>query len=451
MLLDKLSPQAREALMAEVWAEARKRASSGTDWQSQVVTREPHDKQRAFIESTAKRKVIRAGRRGGKTVGIAIAAIEAFKSGRRVLYAAPTEDQVATFWFEIKLALNSLCDTGVLYKNETSHVIEVPNTKNRIRAKTAWNADTLRGDYADLLILDEFQLMAEDTWGIVGAPMLIDNQGDAVFIYTPLSLHSKVRTKARDPRHTAKMFKMAEADETGRWAAFHFTSYDNPFPPEGSVDDMMLDMTALAVEQEIMALDKDESPGALWNRTLIESGRVNTMPELARVMVGVDPTGSVGNECGIVVAGIADNGHAYVLDDATLAGSPDTWSQEVIAAYNRHHADRILGEKNFGGDMVEHTIRNAAPGQMVSYENVNASRGKAVRAEPIAAQYERGLVHHVGHFGHLEDEMCSWVPGQGMPSPNRMDALVWALTELMLNNRDISHGHAPDALVGYRG
>ena len=103
-------------------------------------------------------------------------------------------------------------------------MIERPGSDQRIRAKTAWNADTLRGDYADLLILDEWQLMNEEAWEVVGAPMLLDNNGDAVFIYTPPSLHSRSTSKARDPRHAAKLFQRAQADTTGRWEVFHFTS-----------------------------------------------------------------------------------------------------------------------------------------------------------------------------------------------------------------------------------
>lgn len=404
-------------------------------WRAQVVTRTPHDKQREFLDSTAKRKVIRAGRRGGKTVGIAILAVRAFLEGRRILYATPTQDQIATFWFEVKRALEVPLERGLLYKNETEHVIEVPGTKNRIRAKTAWNADTLRGDYADLLILDEHQLMSEDAWETVGAPMLLDNDGDAVFIYTPLSLHSKARTKARDPRHTAKMFKKAQADTTGRWQAFHFSSHENPTISTQALEEITHDMTALAIEQEILALDKDEAPGALWKRDLLEQTRVSTFPDLSRIVIGVDPPGGL-VECGIVVAGVADNGHAYVLDDVSLLDSPEKWSQQIIAAYHRHSADRVLGEKNFGGDMVEHTIRSADGGRDISYKNVTASRGKAVRAEPIAAFYERGLVHHVGSFPHLEDELCSWIPGQST-SPNRLDALVWALTELLFEGRGV--------------
>ena len=108
--------------------------------------REPHPEQRRFIESTAKRKVIRAGRRGGKTVGVAILAVQAFIAGRRVLYATPTQEQLDRFWHEVRAALQAPIDAGLLYKNETLHIIERLGTENRIRAKSAWNADTLRGD-----------------------------------------------------------------------------------------------------------------------------------------------------------------------------------------------------------------------------------------------------------------------------------------------------------------
>src|SRR5690606_26173827 len=112
--------------------------------------------------------------------------------------------------------------------------------------------------------------------------------------------------------------------------------------------------------------------------------------------------------------GLGKNGHVYVLDDTSLLGSPDTWSSAVIQTYEYWQADRVLGEKNFGGDMVEHTIRTADGGKNISYKNANASRGKAVRAEPIAAAYERGKVHHVGHFPMLEAEMTGWIPNAGM-------------------------------------
>jgi len=227
-----------------------------------VHLRKPHDKQIEFLQSPAPRKVIRAGRRSGKTVGISIKAVERFLDGRRVLYAAPTNEQVGRFWYEICSALSELVDAGVYKKNESEHFIELPGTENRIKAKTAWNANTLRGDYADYLIFDEWQLMAEDAWDEVGAPMLLDNNGDAVFIYTPPSLASSGISRARDPRHAAKMFKAAKEDETGRWEAFHFTSHDNPYISEEALQEITGDMSREAYFKEIMA--EDDELQASW-------------------------------------------------------------------------------------------------------------------------------------------------------------------------------------------
>jgi phage terminase large subunit-like protein len=122
------------------------------------------------------------------------------------------------------------------------------------------------------------------------------------------------------------------------------------------------------------------------------------------------------------------DGHFYVLDDVTAGGSPDTWGRAAVAAYDRLRADRIVGEQNNGGAMVEAVIRAVSP--RISYKAVFASRGKRTRAEPVAALYEQGRCHHVGVLGALENELCTWTPDED-ESPNRMDALVWAVSELM--------------------
>jgi len=224
----------------------------------EVKTRKPHQKQLLFLESKAKRKIIRAGRRSGKTVGIAIGAIDAFLEGKRVLYAAPTGEQTDAFWYEVDKALAPLIATKAYKRNETEQFIEKVGSQNRIKAKTAWNANTLRGDYADYLVLDEWQLMAEDTWEDVGAPMLLDNNGDAVFIYTPPSLKSSGISRARDPRHAAKMFISATHDKSGRWEAFHFTSHDNPYLSIEALAEITQDMSKDSYLKEILAED-DES------------------------------------------------------------------------------------------------------------------------------------------------------------------------------------------------
>ena len=222
-----------------------------------IVTRNPHAEQEKFRISTAKRKIIRAGRRGGKTVGVGIVAVDAFVDGRRVLYTAPTSEQTDAFWYEIKRALQPLVDTGVYKLNESERFIERIGTKNRIKAKTAWSADTLRGDYADILIFDEWQLTNEDAWDVVGMPMLLDNNGDAIFIYTPPSLRSAGVSKAVDPRHAAKMFKAAQADTSGLWEAFHFSSHQNPYISQDALIELEKQMSKQAYRQEIMAEDDE--------------------------------------------------------------------------------------------------------------------------------------------------------------------------------------------------
>lgn len=392
----------------------------------EITLPNPHSAQTEFIDSPAKRKIIRAGRRGGKTVGMAIYAVRKFLDGRRILYAAPTAEQLGRFWTEVTRAFSLAIEAGVLYKNETDHIIELTGTEQRIRAKTAYNADTLRGDYADLLILDEFQLMSEDTWDAVGAPMLLDNNGDAVFIYTPPSLHSRSSSKARDSQHAAKMFKRAKGDTSGRWATFTFSSHENPHLSKTALAEITSDMTSLAYRQEIMAEDIDEAPGALWKREQIDANRVTTHPDLTRVVVGVDPTASSGgSEAGIVTAGVSGSDY-YTLSDDSRQGTPQEWATAAVTAYHRHKADCIVAEKNNGGDMVEAVIKQVDPS--VNVKLVWASRGKVTRAEPIAAIAEQGRDHHVGYFLTLEDELCMWMPGDS--SPNRLDAKVWALTEL---------------------
>ena len=182
--------------------------------------------------------------------------------------------------------------------------------------------------------------------------------------------------------------------------------------------------------QEILAELLEDVPGALWNLTMLDALRVAQASSLVRVVVGVDPSvTSTGDEAGIVVAGLGTNGHGYVLADDSLQGSPNTWGSTAVKAYHAYQADRVVAEVNNGGEMVGLTIATVDP--RVSYKAVHASRGKRTRAEPVAALYEQGRVHHVGAFSKLEDEMCHWTPEDSV-SPNRMDALVWVLTELML-------------------
>lgn len=172
-----------------------------------------------------------------------------------------------------------------------------------------------------------------------------------------------------------------------------------------------------------------EREGALWSRDLLTATRTTQAPNLKRVIVGVDPSGG-GDEIGIVGAGKGYDNHGYVLRDRSLSGSPNTWGRAAVDLFHELKADAIVAERNFGGDMVAHTLKTVDPNVPVIM--VTASRGKAVRAEPIASLYEENRVHHIGTFPELETELVSWVPGDP-DSPNRLDAAVWALTELMID------------------
>ena len=182
----------------------------------------------------------------------------------------------------------------------------------------------------------------------------------------------------------------------------------------------------------------DANPNALFQDETIDKWRVigGGLPDMQRIAIGVDPSGSGDTDnadndaIGIVVCGLGTDGNAYVLEDVTVKAGPATWGRIVAAAFDRHQADIVVGEANYGGAMVEYTIQAARP--RTPYKAVTATRGKVVRAEPISALYEQGKVRHVGYLRALEDELAAFstagYTGQG--SPNRADAAIWALTEI---------------------
>lgn len=190
--------------------------------------------------------------------------------------------------------------------------------------------------------------------------------------------------------------------------------------------------------QELLAELLEDNPDALWSRAQIDRHRVSVAADMSRIVVAVDPpAASTANSdaCGILVAGLGVDGHGYVLADYSVQGvSPQVWASRAVAAYHDFQADRLVAEVNQGGDMVEAVIRQID--RNVPVRPVRASRGKAARAEPVSALYEQGRVHHAGALPALEDEMAEFTRGFNRSiagwSPDRVDALVWALTDLML-------------------
>ena len=237
------------------------------------------------------------------------------------------------------------------------------------------------------------------------------------------------------PKPTALLKKLIE---DGTTAVTHGSTFDNAANLSG---DFLYHIKRLYKgtrlgRQELYGEILDDVPGALWTRAVIDQGRISKVPPLARIVVAVDPPVSHGedaNSCGIVVAGKAKNGQVYVLADLSAGGlTPNQWGMRALSAYEQFEADRLVAEVNNGGDLVETLMRQLNPA--VSYKAVRASRGKIARAEPVAALYERGLVHHAGSFNELEDQLCSYTGEAREKSPDRLDALVWAVTDLALGH-----------------
>lgn len=205
-------------------------------------------------------------------------------------------------------------------------------------------------------------------------------------------------------------------------------------------------------QQELYAEFLDDVPGALWTPKVIDDSRIRFVDGscFSQVVIGVDPSvtsGENSDETGIIVAASDRNRKDfYVLDDLTIHASPAQWAKAVIAAYKKFNATKVVVEVNQGGDLLEHTLRSVEGGQRLVIEKVRARVGKRTRAEPVASLYEQGRVHHVGVLADLESQMCSWVPGDS--SPDRMDALVWAVTQLTAPVDDFRSGSSMILGVG---
>lgn len=340
-----------------------------------IRTPDPHAKQKGFQDSLAKRKVIVAGRRGGKTTGMAILAADKAMDGRRVLEAAPTADQTGAFWDAVKKYFADPIAAGVVYKNETDRLIELPNG-GRIRCKTAHDADTLRGDYADLLILDEYEMMKPNAWDEVGAPMLLDNDGDAVFIGTPMRKN-----------HFFKMYARAQSDDTGRWEAWKFTSYDNPHLSKDALEEITFDMTQEAYRQEILAefLDNDgavfHNIGACMNAPIVHEPYGH---HGHYVVMGVDwgqmqdhTAVSVGcTECMMELFKWRVKGMDYPTQQAKLFEIVKTWKPKIV-----------LAETNAMGLPIIQQLRKDGMYQIQGFDTTPSTKPQLIRN--LALSFER--------------------------------------------------------------
>ncbi|SHE49973.1 Large terminase phage packaging protein [Loktanella atrilutea] len=293
---------------------------------------------------------------------------------------------------------------------------------------SAFDPEALRGPQFDAVWADELAKwkQGQKTWDMVQFCLRLGEDPRACITTTP--------------RNVPVLRDMLERDST---VTTHATTYDNAANlAPGFLEEVRRRFGGTRKgRQELDGVLLTDAPGALWTEAILTEALVTTVPDLDRIVVAVDPptTGHRGSDaCGIVVAGVVMQGppqawRAFVLEDATVqAASPLDWATAAVAALRRHGGDRLVAEVNQGGDMVEAIVRQVDP--LVPYRKVTATRGKVARAEPVAALYEQGRVCHVHGLAALEDQMSLMTTSgfAGTGSPDRVDALVWALHDLMI-------------------
>jgi len=302
--------------------------------------------------------------------------------------------------------------------NRSLGEVILPNG-SRVKLFTSEKPDGLRGPQHHGAWCDEAAAWrnAKDTWDMLQFGLRLGRRPQAVVTTTPKPVRL-VRTLVADPTTTITRGST-------------FDNAANLAPSQLDRLRTLYEGTRLG-RQELYGELLLDTPGALWTQAVVDDARVDRAPALQRVVVAIDPavtSGEDSDSTGIVAAGIGVDGHLYVLHDRTCRESPERWARRAVELYDEVEGDRIVAEVNNGGDLVEAVLRTVDPS--VPVRKVHASRGKRMRAEPVAALYEQGRVHHVGGLPELEDQMTTWTP-ESADSPDRLDALVWALTDLAI-------------------
>ncbi len=367
--------------------------------------------------------LILAGRGFGKTRTGAEWTRESVKTSEFVNVIAATADDARDIMIEGESGILAVCprEEKPIYRAAYRR-LEWPNGAKTL-IFTADEPERLRGKQHMRLWADEVAAWRyPEAWDQAMLGLRLGNDPRAMVTTTPKPT-AIIKRLVGDP--TSAVTRGSTYDNRGNLAPAFFEQIIRRY--EG---------TRIG-RQELMAEILDDVEGALWTTSMIDPYRVAIHPDLVRIGVGVDPSGGSGegsDEQGIVVAGLGTDGEGYVLADYSCKLSPDGWGKRTVQAFVDHQADVVFVEKNYGGEMALSTIATAARamGVTVPITAVTASRGKVVRAEPVAALYEQGRVHHVGRFDTLETQMCNFVPGMSTASPDRMDALVWVATEIML-------------------
>jgi phage terminase large subunit-like protein len=393
---------------------------------------------------------INAGRGFGKTrAGVEWVREQVKKGHKRIAAVAATNSDIERVMVKGDSGLLSVC-----YKGDKTHkgvhmgFPEWSPTKRsltwengaKVEFYSAEEPERLRGPQFSAAWCDELAAWNkdEDTWDMLQFCLRLGKKPRVLITTTP--------------KPTKLVRKILKNPTTVVTTGSTFDNADNLADTYLEAVKSQYEGTRLG-RQELYAEVMEEAEGALWTTEMIDNAQVDreNLPELLRVVVSIDPAMTSNKESdmtGIVVAGIDVNGHSYVLGDYTAKLSPQGWASKAVDLYNRWEADRIVAEGNQGGDLVRSTLHGED--ETVPVKIVKASRGKYARAEPISALYERGLVHHVrnpedgANLNELETQMTTWEPLGSIGSPDRLDALVWVLTELMLNGRQV-----PTLRLGY--
>ncbi len=342
---------------------------------------------------------------------------------RRIALVAPTYAEARLVMIEGKSGLLEVHGADERPVFESSKRQVTWNNGCVAHVFTAEEPDGLRGPQFDAAWCDELAKWkhAGEVWNMLQFALRLGDNPQAVVTTTPRPIPI---VKALLADAATVVSRSTTFDNSGNLA-------------QGFLQDVVKRYGGTRLgRQELNGELIDDDPDALFQRDMIERARVTAAPELTRIVVAVDPPagfGKTSNACGIVCAGLGRDGRCYVLDDASVQGArPAQWARKIVALYHARSASRVVAEVNQGGAMVEQVLREVDPD--LSFRAVHATRGKQARAEPVAALYEQGRVSHVGGFAELEDEMCSAI-GEGAKSPDRLDALVWAVTDLMLRRR----------------
>ena len=374
--------------------------------------------------------ILLAGRGFGKTRTGAEWVRSQVESGRagRIALVARTPAEIRDTMIQGESGLLKICPPWAMPEYEsTKRKLTWPNGATAFLF-SSYEPDQLRGPQFDAAWCDELASWkyARDTWDNLAFALRLGSDPRCVVTTTPKPI--------------ALLRELVARPDVIVTRGTTYDNEDNLAPSFYSHIRSQYEGTRTG-RQEIHADLLDQSEDALWERQWIDDSRIEQAPDsLVEVVVAIDPAVSSNarsDETGIVVAGVDSDKRCYVLADGSGRMSPNTWAERAMALYDKHNADRIIGETNNGGDLVQEVLRTASGGKTFRFRAVNASRGKYARAEPVAALYEQGKVHHVGTLPDLEDQMCTWTPkGPADVSPDRMDALVWAITQL-INRRTI--------------